>query len=127
MHPALHGAVSCWMWVVTFSGVHAPATTLPLQHCQLVVTFPVRLSSVPTEGGAAQGLPSRCSVAALYHIVGCCACVLFANSVPFILDLLRWMGSYKLNKLHWHLTEDQGWRLQVLAYPRLTQVGDCRW
>ncbi|MBR1678426.1 MAG: beta-N-acetylhexosaminidase, partial [Bacteroidales bacterium] len=33
---------------------------------------------------------------------------------------------YKLNRLHWHLTEDQGWRMEIKKYPRLTEVGAWR-
>ncbi len=33
---------------------------------------------------------------------------------------------YKLNTFHWHLTDDQGWRIQINKYPRLTTVGGCR-
>ena len=33
---------------------------------------------------------------------------------------------YKLNVFHWHLTDDQGWRIEINRYPRLTQVGSCR-
>ena len=36
------------------------------------------------------------------------------------------MTTYKLNRLHWHITEDQGWRMEVKAYPRLTEVGAWR-
>lgn len=36
------------------------------------------------------------------------------------------MSRYKLNVLHWHLTEDQGWRLAINAYPALTTVGAWR-
>jgi hexosaminidase len=31
-----------------------------------------------------------------------------------------------MNTFHWHLTEDQGWRLEIEGYPRLTEVGSCR-
>jgi len=34
---------------------------------------------------------------------------------------------YKLNKLHFHLTDDEGWRLQIDGLPELTQVGSVRW
>lgn len=37
--------------------------------------------------------------------------------------LLDWMARYKLNKFHWHLTDAQGWRIQINKYPRLTGVG----
>ncbi len=39
------------------------------------------------------------------------------------IDLLAY---HKLNVLHWHLTEDQGWRLEIRKYPRLTQIGAWR-
>ncbi|HWV73843.1 MAG TPA: family 20 glycosylhydrolase [Pseudosphingobacterium sp.] len=40
-----------------------------------------------------------------------------------IVDL---MAYFKFNKLHWHLTEDQGWRLEIKKYPKLTQVSAWR-
>ena len=36
------------------------------------------------------------------------------------------MEVHKLNKFHWHLTEDQGWRIEIKKYPRLTEVGSVR-
>ncbi|MBQ0024450.1 MAG: beta-N-acetylhexosaminidase [Bacteroidales bacterium] len=36
------------------------------------------------------------------------------------------MAIYKMNRLHWHLTEDQGWRVEIKKYPRLTEVGAFR-
>ena len=36
------------------------------------------------------------------------------------------MAMYKLNRFHWHLTDDQGWRIEIKAYPLLTQVGGYR-
>ncbi len=39
------------------------------------------------------------------------------------IDLL---SRYKMNVLHWHLTEDQGWRIEITRYPRLTTVGAWR-
>ena len=40
--------------------------------------------------------------------------------------LIDWMSLHKLNVLLWHLTEDQGWRLEVPKYPELTGIGACR-
>ena len=37
--------------------------------------------------------------------------------------LLDEMARYKLNRFHWHLTDDEGWRLEIKKYPRLTTVG----
>ncbi len=48
------------------------------------------------------------------------------QSVADIEQLLDWMSLLKLNVLHWHLTDDQGWRLQVPKYPLLTKIGACR-
>lgn len=36
------------------------------------------------------------------------------------------MSAYKMNRFHWHLTEDQGWRIEISKYPRLTEVGAWR-
>ncbi len=43
-----------------------------------------------------------------------------------IKQLIEWMALHKLNVLHWHLTDDQGWRLQIDALPRLTEIGAWR-
>lgn len=43
-----------------------------------------------------------------------------------IKKLLDVMAAYKLNRFHWHLTEDQGWRLEIKKYPLLTEVGATR-
>jgi hexosaminidase len=44
-------------------------------------------------------------------------------SVMRYIDLL---SRYKLNTFHWHLTDDQGWRIEIKKYPRLTTVGSWR-
>ena len=46
--------------------------------------------------------------------------------LEFIKKLLDAMALYKLNVFHWHLTDDQGWRLEIKKYPRLTEVGAWR-
>ncbi|HVV01650.1 MAG TPA: beta-N-acetylhexosaminidase, partial [Verrucomicrobiae bacterium] len=40
--------------------------------------------------------------------------------------LLDTMAFYKLNVFHWHLVDDQGWRLEIKRYPRLTEIGAWR-
>lgn len=45
------------------------------------------------------------------------------EEVKHILDL---MSLYKLNKFHWHLTDDQGWRIEIKEYPLLTEKGAWR-
>lgn len=46
--------------------------------------------------------------------------------VADIEKLIDWMSLHKLDVLLWHLTEDQGWRLEVPRYPELTKTGACR-
>ncbi|MBQ8504251.1 MAG: beta-N-acetylhexosaminidase [Clostridia bacterium] len=40
--------------------------------------------------------------------------------------LLDFMALYKLNRFHWHLTDDQGWRIEIEKYPLLTEIGSKR-
>lgn len=47
-------------------------------------------------------------------------------SVPDVKKIIRRMALHKLNLLHWHLTEDQGWRIEIDAYPLLTEIGSKR-
>jgi hexosaminidase len=46
--------------------------------------------------------------------------------IDAIKKLLDLMAIHKLNTFHWHLTEDQGWRIEIKKYPLLTQVGSIR-
>lgn len=48
------------------------------------------------------------------------------HSKAFILKLLEQMSAYKLNKLHLHLGDDEGWRLEIPSLPELTEVGSKR-
>lgn len=47
-------------------------------------------------------------------------------SKDFIKKYIDLLAVYKLNTFHWHLTDDQGWRIQIKKYPRLTEVGAWR-
>ncbi|MBN2668521.1 MAG: beta-N-acetylhexosaminidase [Bacteroidales bacterium] len=46
--------------------------------------------------------------------------------VEFIKSYIRWLSFHKLNKFHWHLTDDQGWRIEIKKYPELTEKGAYR-
>ena len=46
--------------------------------------------------------------------------------VAFVKRYIDLMSRYKLNTFHWHLTDDQGWRLEIRRYPRLTSIGAWR-
>lgn len=48
------------------------------------------------------------------------------QSLEEIRQVIDAMAAHKLNTLHWHLTDDQGWRMEIKRYPKLTEVGSCR-
>ncbi|NKI27505.1 family 20 glycosylhydrolase [Arenibacter sp. 6A1] len=43
-----------------------------------------------------------------------------------IKEALDFMAELKLNRFHWHLTDDQGWRIEIKKYPKLTEIGAWR-
>ncbi|MCG8307419.1 MAG: family 20 glycosylhydrolase [Cytophagales bacterium] len=47
-------------------------------------------------------------------------------TVDFIKKQLDVMAMYKMNTFHWHLTEDQAWRIEIKKYPKLTEIGSKR-
>jgi hexosaminidase len=47
-------------------------------------------------------------------------------SMDYLKKFIDLMASCKLNTLHWHLTEDQGWRIEIKKHPRLTEIGAWR-
>ena len=52
-----------------------------------------------------------------------CRHIFTVDEVKQFIDIL---ALHKLNKFHWHLTEDQGWRIEIKRYPELSQVGAYR-
>ena len=53
-------------------------------------------------------------------------CCLHFFSVDFLKKYIDVMAMHKVNRFHWHLTEDQGWRLEIKKYPLLTEKGQWR-
>ena len=47
-------------------------------------------------------------------------------SVEDVKTYIDILAAHKLNRLHWHLTDDQGWRIEIKAYPELTELGSMR-
>ena len=47
-------------------------------------------------------------------------------SVQDLKETLDILAMHKINKFHWHLTEDQGWRIEIKKYPKLTEIGSVR-
>lgn len=46
--------------------------------------------------------------------------------VEFIKQYIDALAMHKMNTFHWHLTEDQGWRIEIKKYPKLTEIGSVR-
>lgn len=46
--------------------------------------------------------------------------------VAYIKRYIDIMAMHKMNRFHWHLTEDQGWRIEIKKYPKLTEIGAWR-
>jgi len=46
--------------------------------------------------------------------------------ISFVKKYIDLMAFYKLNNFHWHLTDDQGWRIEIKKYPQLTSIGGYR-
>ena len=47
-------------------------------------------------------------------------------SVEYLKELIDIMAMHQINYFHWHLTEDQGWRIEIKKYPKLTEIGSIR-
>lgn len=47
-------------------------------------------------------------------------------TVEEVKNYLDYLAMYKYNKFHWHLTDDQGWRIEIKKYPKLTSIGGIR-
>ena len=46
--------------------------------------------------------------------------------VDYVKKYIDYLALHKFNTFHWHLTEDQGWRIEIKKYPKLTSVGGYR-
>lgn len=56
-------------------------------------------------------------------LIDCSRHFLSIDDIKSVIDL---MALHKLNKLHWHLTDDQGWRIEIKKYPELVEKGSVR-
>lgn len=50
----------------------------------------------------------------------------YFQPISFIKKFIDLLALHKINKFHWHLTDDQGWRIEIKKYPKLTEVGAWR-
>lgn len=57
------------------------------------------------------------------YMLDCARHFFSINLIKKVLDLL---ALHKINRFHWHLTEDQGWRIEIKKYPKLVEIGSHR-
>lgn len=46
--------------------------------------------------------------------------------VSYLKQIIDMLALHNINYFHWHLTEDQGWRIEIKKYPKLTEIGSIR-
>ncbi len=93
-----------------FYGIQAFRKALPQAKADSIALPPVRVAAAPRF--AYRGL----HLDVCRHFFG----------VDFVKQYLDMMALHQMNTFHWHISDDQGWRFEVPAYPRLTQVGAWR-
>lgn len=93
-----------------FYGIQTLRKSLPVGTTDLVLMPSAQIASNPRF--VYRGMHLDCS----RHFFG-------VETVKHYIDLLALHG---MNKLHWHLTDDQGWRVEIKKYPRLAEVGGWR-
>jgi hexosaminidase len=98
-----------------FYGIQTLRQLLPVSAEQGTLKLPLGFSTLVINDGAK--FPHR------GLLLDCCRHFM---SVDFVKKYIDALAYYKMNVLHWHLTEDQGWRIQIDQYPLLTEVGAWR-
>jgi hexosaminidase len=93
-----------------FYGIQTLIQLLPLEHGATVKLPCVQIEDYPRFGYRGMHLD------VCRHFFG----------VEFVKKYIDLLAAYKLNNFHWHLTDDQGWRIEIKKYPRLTQIGSQR-
>lgn len=136
------GGDADWMWQVGPDSLVQEGYALVVQHDRVQVT------SATAEGGfrgwttLRQLMPAACEsgcpqgfvlpAVAIYDepylqhrglLLDCCRHFM---EVSFVKEMIDALALQKMNVLHWHVTEDQGWRIPIEAYPKLTEVGGYR-
>ncbi len=93
-----------------FYGIQALRKSIPVGKTVLVLLPAAQIASTPRFGY--RGMHLDC----VRHFFG-------IETVKRYLDIMALHG---MNRLHWHLTDDQGWRIEIKKYPRLAEVGGWR-
>lgn len=93
-----------------FYGIQTLRKSLPVGQTDLILLPAAQITATPRFGY--RGMHLDCS----RHFFG-------VETVKRYIDIMALHG---MNRLHWHLTDDQGWRIEIKKYPRLAEVGGWR-
>jgi hexosaminidase len=108
------------------NGIHIAASTPTGAFYAVQTLIQLELPAITGEHTAALAHVAIADAPRFPHrgmLLDCCRHFMEVDFVKRYIDLL---ARYKMNVLHWHLTEDQGWRFESMAYPKLTEVGAYR-
>lgn len=119
-------------------------TLTPPEWYTLVVRRDGIMVTAPTEEGLYRGSRTLVQLLEQGHEAGTLPCLTITDwprfpwrgmhldvsrhffPVEFVKKYIDLLARYKMNTFHWHLTEDQGWRIEIKKYPKLTEVGAWR-
>ncbi len=94
-----------------FYGIQTLRKSLPVQACAEEVSLPaVTITDAPRFGYRGMHLD----------------CARHFFSVDFVKRYIDLLALHNMNRFHWHLTDDQGWKIEIKKYPRLTEIGSWR-
>ena len=93
-----------------FYGVQTLRKSLPIGKMEAVELPAVKIADAPRFGY--RGMMLDCS----RHFF----------SIGFVKKFINMLALHNMNVMHWHLTDDQGWRIEIKKYPRLTTIGSKR-
>lgn len=124
--------------------IFQPDTLLPTEWYGLTVSADAIDLYAPTQEGLFRGTRTLVQLLEKGRDVGHLPCLWIADDprfpwrgmhldvcrhffpVEFVKKYIDLIARYKMNTFHWHLTEDQGWRIEIKKYPKLTEVGAWR-
>ena len=136
--------VDCERALVIELALFSPDTLLPPEWYSLTVERERIRLTAPTEEGLFRG--SRTLIQLLEQGIetGAMSCLTITDyprfpwrgmhldvsrhffPAEFVKTYIDLLARYKMNTFHWHLTDDQGWRIEIKQYPKLTEVGAWR-
>lgn len=136
--------IDCERALVIQLDLFTPDTLLPSEWYSLTVEPDRILIAATTEAGLYRGSRALVQLLEQGSDVGSLPCLSITDSprfpwrgmhldvvrhffpVDFVKQYIDLLARYRMNSFHWHLTDDQGWRIEIKSRPKLTEVGAWR-